>query len=102
MNGGLARSDGAGAVDEARVDPFDGDAIAAANVEIAGDGAPRRDAQRNRARRILREVWRSLAPLVPRESQIVVVARGGILGARTKELEAEMRTLLEGLGGAPS
>ena len=53
--------------------------------------------QRNRARRILREAWRSLAPLVPRESHVVVVARGGILGARTKELEAEMRSLLEAL-----
>ena len=54
--------------------------------------------ERNRARRILREAWRRFAPLIPEDSHIVVVARGGILGARTKELETEMRGLLEALG----
>ena len=53
---------------------------------------------RNRARRILRAAWRSLAPLVPEDERVVVVARGGISGATTKELETEMRGLLQRLG----
>ena len=53
---------------------------------------------RNRARRVLREAWRGLAPLVPADIHVVVVARGGILGAQTKELHAEMHGLLSTLG----
>jgi len=53
---------------------------------------------RNRARRILRAAWRSLAPLVPEDERVVVVARGGISGATAKELETEMRGLLQRLG----
>ena len=53
---------------------------------------------RNRARRVLRAAWRSLAPLVPEDEHVVVMARGGISGARTKELETEMRGLLQRLG----
>jgi len=41
--------------------------------------------QRNRARRILREAWRQVAP---------VVARAGIRGARTQDLVGEMTELL--------
>jgi len=54
--------------------------------------------QRNRARRVLREAWRAVAPPVPQDSHIVVVARGAILGAGTQELIAEMRELVRGLG----
>jgi ribonuclease P protein component len=56
---------------------------------------------RNRARRILREAWYGLAPLAPADIHVVVVARGGIIGARTKELQAEMRGLLSTLGIVP-
>jgi len=53
---------------------------------------------RNRARRVLRAAWRSLAPLVPEDAHVVVVARGAIAGAGTKELETEMRGLLRSTG----
>ena len=53
---------------------------------------------RNRARRVLRAAWRSLAPLVPEDVHVVVVARGGISGAGSKELGTEMRGLLQRLG----
>jgi hypothetical protein len=35
---------------------------------------------------------------VPEDEHVVVVARGGISGAGTKELETEMRGLLQRLG----
>jgi hypothetical protein len=35
---------------------------------------------------------------VPADIHVVVVARGGILGAQTKELHAEMHGLLSTLG----
>src|SRR5207249_7333070 len=50
--------------------------------------------QRNRARRILREAWRRIAPSVSAGTAVVMVARGAILPARTQELETEMRQLL--------
>jgi ribonuclease P protein component len=53
---------------------------------------------RNRARRVLRAAWRNLAPLVPEDRHVVVVARGGISGAGSEELETEMRGLLRDLG----
>jgi ribonuclease P protein component len=53
---------------------------------------------RNRARRVLRAAWRSLAPLLPEDVHVVVVARGAISGAGTKELETEMRGLLRSTG----
>jgi ribonuclease P protein component len=51
--------------------------------------------QRNRARRVLREAWRSLAPQIDRGADVVFVARRGILRATVAELEEEMRDLLE-------
>ena len=53
---------------------------------------------RNRARRVLRAAWRNLAPLVPEDEHVVVVARGATPGAGAEELEAEMRGLLQDLG----
>ena len=53
---------------------------------------------RNRARRVLRAAWRDVAPLLPEDVHVVVVARGAISGAGTKELETEMRGLLRSTG----
>jgi ribonuclease P protein component len=53
---------------------------------------------RNRARRVLRAAWRTLAPAIPEDVHVVVVARGAISGAGTKELETEMRGLMGSLG----
>ena len=44
---------------------------------------------RNRARRILREAWRALAPRVRGGFDIVFVARPAIRGARTQDLLPE-------------
>lgn len=50
--------------------------------------------QRNRARRILREAWRLVAPLAGADNDVVLVARSGITGAKTQDLVAEMTELL--------
>jgi ribonuclease P protein component len=42
---------------------------------------------------VLREVWRRVAPSVA-QAHVVIVAREGILEARTDEVEREMRELL--------
>lgn len=49
---------------------------------------------RNRARRIMRAAWRELRTLVHGDLDVVFVAREHIQGARTHDLEAEMRELL--------
>lgn len=49
---------------------------------------------RNRARRILRAVWRELAPKVGTGYDVALVARAAILGARTHELVTEVDELL--------
>jgi ribonuclease P protein component len=49
---------------------------------------------RNRARRILREAWREVAPLAGDRNDVVIVAREAIRGARTQDLVAEMTELL--------
>ncbi len=54
--------------------------------------------QRNRARRVLREAWRRMAPSVRAGTGVVVVARKGFLPARTQELETEMRQSLAAAG----
>src|SRR5437588_2390382 len=54
--------------------------------------------ERNRARRVLREAWRSLAPTVDQGAEVVFVAKRPILQARSHEVEAEMRELLRGAG----
>jgi ribonuclease P protein component len=55
--------------------------------------------QRNRARRILREAWRQVAPQAGGDFDAVLVARGGIGGAKTQDLVAEMSESLRH-GGA--
>jgi ribonuclease P protein component len=50
--------------------------------------------QRNRARRILREAWRQVAPVSVERNDVVLVARAGIRGARTQDLVGEMTELL--------
>lgn len=49
---------------------------------------------RNRARRVLRAVWRELAPRVQEGYDIALVARGTIGAARTHELVPEVEGLL--------
>jgi ribonuclease P protein component len=49
--------------------------------------------QRNRARRVLRAAWREVAPLAS-STDAVLVARAGILGAKTQDLVIEMSDLL--------
>jgi ribonuclease P protein component len=51
--------------------------------------------QRNRARRILRAAWPQVAPAAGR-GDAVLVARAGILGAKTQDLVDEMSELLGG------
>jgi ribonuclease P protein component len=55
---------------------------------------------RNRARRILRAAWRSVATTVSENVDVVFVARETILGAKTQDLEAEMGELLRRMGVA--
>jgi len=50
---------------------------------------------RNRARRIMRAAWRELRALVQADLEIVFVARESIQGAKTQDLEPEMRDLLK-------
>jgi ribonuclease P protein component len=50
--------------------------------------------ERNRARRILREAWREVAPMVGDRNDVVIVAREAIRGAKTRDLVAEMTELL--------
>ena len=50
--------------------------------------------QRNRARRVLREAWRRVAPDIDGGADVVFVARRGILHASLADLEREIRTLL--------
>jgi ribonuclease P protein component len=49
---------------------------------------------RNRARRILREAWREVAPTAGGGNDVVIVAREAIRGAKTQDLVAEMKELL--------
>ena len=50
--------------------------------------------QRNRARRRLKEAWRSLTPRVEDGYDVVVASRPGLEDAKTQELTAEMEELL--------
>jgi ribonuclease P protein component len=52
--------------------------------------------QRNRARRILREAWRSVAPTVAPGTRVIIVAKSEIAGARAHEVAAELTDLLRG------
>ena len=49
---------------------------------------------RNRARRIMRAAWRELRAQVAADFEVVFVARPDIQGAKTQDLEQEMRDLL--------
>jgi ribonuclease P protein component len=53
---------------------------------------------RNRARRLLRETWRSLAPRVREGHELVFVARGPFGDVRAPELTEEIEDLLRGIG----
>ena len=57
---------------------------------------------RNRARRVLRAAWRSLAPSVTEGLDTVFIARDTIQGAKTQDLEPEMRELLRRAGAIAS
>ena len=50
--------------------------------------------RRNRARRLLREAWRALAPGVSDGHDVVVVARPTIEGAKAHAVTADLETLL--------
>lgn len=51
--------------------------------------------QRNRARRVLRAAWPSVAHLVDPDDDAVLVARAAIAGAKTQDLVTEMTELLQ-------
>jgi ribonuclease P protein component len=53
---------------------------------------------RNRARRIMREAWKSFAPRVRPGHDVVFAAREGIRGVGTRVLIQEMSELLAGIG----
>jgi ribonuclease P protein component len=53
---------------------------------------------RNRARRLFRETWRSLAPQVREGNDLVFVARGPFGGIRAPELIEEVENPLRGAG----
>jgi ribonuclease P protein component len=53
---------------------------------------------RNRARRLLREAWRALAPGVEEGHDVVLVARGPVGRARAPELTEEIEELLRRAG----
>ena len=53
--------------------------------------------QRNRARRVLRAAWPQ-APVESADVDAVLIARRGILGAKTQELVSEMSELVGGAG----
>ena len=46
----------------------------------------------------MRAAWRELAPQVKQGMDLVFVARATIQGAKTQDLEAEMRDLLQRAG----
>jgi ribonuclease P protein component len=53
---------------------------------------------RNRARRLLREAWRSLLSRVREGYDVVVLARPDIRGARMQDVAAEMAEALQAAG----
>lgn len=53
---------------------------------------------RNRARRLLREAWRELAPRLRERHDVVIVARAPLEGARAPELTEEVERLLHRAG----
>ncbi len=67
--------------------PGSGRCAAVASKRIGGA------VERNRARRVLRAAWREAGAQLD-EDDVVLVARGAILGAKTQDLVAEMTELL--------
>jgi ribonuclease P protein component len=53
---------------------------------------------RNRARRVMRAAWRAIEPSVAEGIETVFVARETIQGAKTQDVEREMRELLGRMG----
>ncbi len=54
--------------------------------------------RRNRARRVLREAWRAVAPRAREGHLVVLVARPEIVGAGTNDLIEEVAGLLSRAG----
>ena len=50
--------------------------------------------RRNRARRILKEAWRSMSPTIAPGTRVIAVARPEIRDARTKDIAEELAELL--------
>ena len=53
---------------------------------------------RNRARRIMRAAWRAVEPSIAQGVVAVFVARETIRGAKTQDVEAEVRELFRRMG----
>jgi ribonuclease P protein component len=53
---------------------------------------------RNRARRLLREAWRRLAPRIRSNHDVVAVARSAILGANMRDVMSDMERALGAAG----
>ncbi len=53
---------------------------------------------RNRARRLLREAWRELAPRIRHNYHVVAVARADIRGAKMQDVKADMERALDAAG----
>lgn len=53
---------------------------------------------RNRARRLLREAWRGLAPRIRGNYRLVAVARVGIRGAKMQDVMSDMERALGAAG----
>ena len=53
---------------------------------------------RNRARRLLREAWRELAPRIRRNHDVVAVARPEVRGAKMQDVKADMERALSSVG----
>lgn len=60
-----------------------------------------RAVSRNRARRVLREAWRRLAPRLEEQHRAVLVARAEIRGASTNDLVEEVAEVLAQAGLMP-
>jgi ribonuclease P protein component len=53
---------------------------------------------RNRARRLLREAWRELAPRIRSNQDVVAVARPEVRGAKMQDVKADMERALSSAG----
>jgi ribonuclease P protein component len=53
---------------------------------------------RNRARRLLREAWRELAPRIRRNHDVVALARPEVRGAKMQDVKSDMERALIAAG----